>query len=139
MERILIPVDGSRSSERAVKQVIRLRAAGLTLQVLLLNVQPGALPGASRRAKHEAMQLNILAADRALRGARALIAKAGLSDRTRVASGDPARAIVKVAVQQRCSHIVMGTRGLGALGALVLGSVATKVIQLSPVPVTVVK
>jgi nucleotide-binding universal stress UspA family protein len=33
----------------------------------------------------------------------------------------------------------MGTRGLSALAALVLGSVAVKVVQLSPVPVTLVK
>lgn len=139
MERILVPVDGSKPSERAVRHVIALCVAGLQLDVLLLNVQPGPLPGASLGAKREAIQLNILAADRALRGARALLAKAGLPDTSRLESGDPARAIVKVAKQQRCSQIVMGTRGLGALGALLLGSVATKVIQLSPVPVTLVK
>jgi nucleotide-binding universal stress UspA family protein len=35
--------------------------------------------------------------------------------------------------------IVMGTRGQGAVGNLLLGSVATKVIHLSKVPVTLVK
>jgi nucleotide-binding universal stress UspA family protein len=33
----------------------------------------------------------------------------------------------------------MGTRGMGAIGNLVLGSVATKVIHLTEVPVTLVK
>ena len=33
----------------------------------------------------------------------------------------------------------MGTRGMGAMGNLILGSVATKVIHLVDVPVTLVK
>ncbi|MCJ9712965.1 universal stress protein, partial [Bordetella hinzii] len=41
--------------------------------------------------------------------------------------------------EKQCDRIVMGTRGLGAVGGLVLGSVAQKVIHLSPVPVTLVK
>lgn len=35
--------------------------------------------------------------------------------------------------------IVMGTRGMGALGNLALGSTATKVVHLADVPVTLVK
>ncbi len=33
----------------------------------------------------------------------------------------------------------MGTRGMGAVGSLVMGSVAQKVVHRSPVPVTLVK
>jgi nucleotide-binding universal stress UspA family protein len=36
-------------------------------------------------------------------------------------------------------QIVIGSRGLGAIGKLVLGSVATKVAHLARVPVTLVK
>ncbi|MFN5167526.1 MAG: universal stress protein [Pseudomonadota bacterium] len=35
--------------------------------------------------------------------------------------------------------IVMGSRGMGALGNLAFGSVATKVVHLADVPVTLVK
>jgi nucleotide-binding universal stress UspA family protein len=35
--------------------------------------------------------------------------------------------------------VVMGTRGLGAVTGMLLGSVATKVIHLSDVPVLLVK
>ncbi|MFN0302201.1 MAG: universal stress protein, partial [Burkholderiales bacterium] len=37
------------------------------------------------------------------------------------------------------SEVVMGTRGLGSVSGLVLGSVATKIIHLVDVPVTLVK
>ena len=39
----------------------------------------------------------------------------------------------------KCDAIVMGTRGMTVLGNLVLGSVASKVVHLSSVPVTLVK
>ena len=35
--------------------------------------------------------------------------------------------------------IIMGTRGLGGLAGLLMGSVATDVIKNAPVPVTLVK
>jgi nucleotide-binding universal stress UspA family protein len=38
-----------------------------------------------------------------------------------------------------CDGIVMGTRGMSAVGNLVMGSVATKVIHLTKLPVTLVK
>jgi len=54
-------------------------------------------------------------------------------------SDDPATEIVTIANDKQCDAIVMGTRGLGRVETLVLGSVTTKVIHLSSVPVTVVK
>jgi nucleotide-binding universal stress UspA family protein len=53
--------------------------------------------------------------------------------------GDTAEKIAATARRLRCSSIVMGTRGMGMLGTLVLGSIATKVIHLAKVPVTLVK
>ena len=53
--------------------------------------------------------------------------------------GDPAETIAKVAREQACDLIVMGTRGLGTVTGVLLGSVATKVIHLSDRPVLLVK
>ncbi len=46
---------------------------------------------------------------------------------------------MNVAERRNCTRIVMGTRGLGSIGNLVLGSVAYKVLQLAPIPVTLVR
>jgi nucleotide-binding universal stress UspA family protein len=66
------------------------------------------------------------------------VSRRNLSADVRVLVGDPAESIVETARRGRYSEIVMGTRGLGTLKGLLLGSVVTKVIQLSRVPVTVV-
>ena len=47
MRKILLPVDVSKPSERAVRHVVQLHAAGMTLRVLLLNVQPEWAPARS--------------------------------------------------------------------------------------------
>ena len=59
--------------------------------------------------------------------------------RSRVLVGPVAESIVRHAVSSRCELIVVGGRGMGALGRAVLGSTASKLLQISPLPVLVVK
>ena len=47
--------------------------------------------------------------------------------------------ITRKAEELNCDAIIMGTRGMGALGNLVMGSIATKVVHLTRLPVTLVK
>lgn len=70
--------------------------------------------------------------------ARATLDAAGLRWRLHVAMGDPAQRILERAVQMRASGIVIGSRGLNVVDRLLFGSVAYKVMHLSPVPVMVV-
>jgi nucleotide-binding universal stress UspA family protein len=53
--------------------------------------------------------------------------------------GDPAPMIVAEAERDNCDLIYMGTRGLGPVQGLFLGSVAIKVLHLSKVPVVLVR
>jgi nucleotide-binding universal stress UspA family protein len=57
----------------------------------------------------------------------------------RSTTAGPARAILEYARDLDATLIVLGSRGLGALGGLLLGSVAHKIIQLSSCPVLVVR
>jgi nucleotide-binding universal stress UspA family protein len=47
--------------------------------------------------------------------------------------------IADYARDEGCALIVMGTRGLGSIANMLLGSVATKVIHLAEVPVLLIK
>lgn len=139
--RILVPVDGSDSSLAAVRFVIgKLAEGGKAPELHLLNVQMP-LPSAASsfidagvvRGYHDEEGQKDLAA------ARKLLGEAGIACVAHVAVGDPAETIATYAEQERCDAIVMGTRGLGRIGNLLLGSVATKVLHLTKVPVTLVK
>jgi nucleotide-binding universal stress UspA family protein len=139
MQRILVAVDGSKASERAVRHVIRLHAAGMALQVLLLNVQGEWAPARSPEEEKEGRRLHALAAGRATRRARSLLTAAEVPFNEAMRVGPAAARIVQLARKARCSQIVMGMRGLGAVARMVIGSVSMKVIQLADVPVTLVK
>jgi nucleotide-binding universal stress UspA family protein len=53
--------------------------------------------------------------------------------------GNPPQEIINLAKEGSFSQIVIGSRGLGSLKGIVLGSVSTKVVQLANCPVTIVK
>ena len=58
---------------------------------------------------------------------------------TLTGAGQPAETIADVARKEGADQIVMGTRGLGGIKGLLLGSVATQVIHLVEVPITLIK
>ncbi len=140
MTRFLLPVDGSKPAERAVRHVIEMSANGLAVTVLLLNVQADLPPRSRPKARRRIGMLQQLeAGDKAMRPAMTLLERAGVKYKCYSRSGAPAEVILKFAREKNCDAITMGTRGLGAIAGLVLGSVAMKVLQLAAVPVTLVK
>lgn len=139
--RILIPIDGSDRSLAAVRYVVdTLAPADANLELHLLNVQP-ALPSAAASFIDSGVIRDFHRDEgaKALAPAGQLLDKAGLRHIDSTAVGEAAETITAYAEQRDCAAIVMGTRGLGRASGLLLGSVAHKVLQLSKVPVTLVK
>ncbi|HEY9536625.1 MAG TPA: universal stress protein [Kiloniellaceae bacterium] len=138
--RILVPVDGSDSSLAAVRFVIaKLASAGTPQEIHLLTVQPQ-LPTASRFVDAGVLRdYRQEEGAKDLAAARKLLDNAGVEYTSHIAVGDPADTIATYADQKQCDAIVMGTRGLGRVAGLVLGSVAVKVLHLAKVPVTLTK
>jgi len=141
MLRLLVPVDGSANSDRAVKYVIELAKRLKSTEVLALNVQPAVSyvelmlgPKPSAVAPESAR-----AGRDAARSAGALFDAAGVAYTLEVEQGEPGETIGAFAKRRNCDLIVMGTRGMGLIKTLAVGSVATKVIHLVDVPVTLVK
>jgi nucleotide-binding universal stress UspA family protein len=69
----------------------------------------------------------------------ATLKKDKLLNESAVLIGDPASVIAEYVANKHCDAVIMGTRGLGPIGGLMMGSVASKVIHLVKVPVTLVK
>jgi nucleotide-binding universal stress UspA family protein len=103
----------------------------------VLNVQP-ALPSSLFVTRTMIASHHESKSKEALSRARRLLSKSRLRAEVAVRVGEPADMIVKFARRNRCAEIVMGSRGLGSLKGLILGSITTKVIHAARVPITVV-
>jgi len=145
--RVVVPFDGSPSAGRALDYVLSLhsRMSSDALEVHLVNIQPNT-PGVAdtfaRDATDVASRLTAAAIEKGkqrLSAPTAKLQEVGIPARSAVLLGDPAPEIATYVDEQRADAVVMGTRGLGAVGAIVLGSVASKVVHLVKVPVTLVK
>ena len=141
MRKILVPTDGSEPSVRALQYLIdRLKKESDQADIDVLHVQlplPEALPHAADPGFF--VRIRDDEAEAATGWAHDLLEHSGLHHRIEIETGDPAQRITQYAKTHDCDEIVMGTRGLGTLKGLVLGSVAQKVMHLTDRPVLLVK
>lgn len=140
--RLLLPTDGSEVSLAAAEPAIAVaKRFDAKLQVVhVLEPYPFSGVGSSRQAGFDdhmaaSRQAATLAFERITRKAGAH----GVPCETLIVEdAQAARGIVEAATAAGADLIVMGSRGHSGLAKLVLGSVATKVLQSSHVPVLVV-
>lgn len=139
MLRVLIPVDGSENSKRAVRFVIRKAPLYREpLEIHLLNVQhpfPGTIRGVHRQAQEFHHEEGL----KALHPARKLLDDAGVKYLYHISVGEVAEVIAHFVKDKKVEQLVMGTRGMGSVANMLLGSVASKVLHLVEVPVLLVK
>lgn len=139
--KILLAVDGSDNSTRAAKFVIKLaKSLSEPPKITLLHVDTPLLKGVT--VKLGAQGTEDYHAENStynLKGARAALKRAKLEFEQLALVDDADKAIIKTSASKRMDLIVMGSRGRTALSGLLLGSVTTKVIAQSDIPVTVVR
>ena len=137
-KRILIAFDGSDHARRAARiagDLARLQPNVEMCLVVAVNPIPIELGEpfitdliSERRNTGSALMVE----------ARALIGE-GISIKEELRFGTPAESILEAAESFHCDLIIMGTRGLGILSGLLLGSQVQKVISLAEAPVLSVK
>jgi nucleotide-binding universal stress UspA family protein len=135
---ILVPMDGSRAALRALEYAAKRFRDSDNTCLLILNVQ-SRLPSSRTVTKAMIAEYHERQSEDALAPARALVEKLGSVTQFYSRLGDPATEIAAFAKRTRCVEIIMGTRGLGRVSGILLGSVAQKVISLAHVPVVLVK
>ena len=142
MFKVLIPVDGSACSDRAVAQFIG-HAAWFreTPEVHLLHVHaPIPVGRVQQQIGPETLAAYYREESEALlASAEALLKEAGIAFSRHIHVGSAAEIIVRLARELGCDIIFMGTHGRGALPAALLGSVASKVLHLADRPVMLSK
>lgn len=138
---ILVAVDFSPSAEAAFRWAAgAARAFGAPLIVLHVVHDPEGAPGAYQ-GPDQALQPLEQSARRMLDEfmQRTAPLRAGVHAADELVVGLPATRILEVADRENARLIVMGSRGRTGLKRILLGSKAERVVQLSPIPVTIVK
>ncbi len=139
--KILLPVDGSELSLKAVRVAIDLTRQGLSATLVLANVQePATLYEMVVAPDGEVLQrVSTAAGVDAIQSAEALLLEEGVVYEREIATGDPAHTIVDIGERFGCDMIIMGARGVSAMRSALLGSVSNEVLHAAQVPVMIVK
>jgi nucleotide-binding universal stress UspA family protein len=139
MLKILVPVDGSRNCQFAVKHVIKEFMNNTAMEIHLLNVQTPFnrdiaqfFSGKTLHDYHHEQAQEVLAP------IKQMLDGFSIPYAAHVEVGERAKAITDTARRLRCDHIVMSTARKNSLTRLVENSVTNRVLELTSVPVEVI-
>jgi nucleotide-binding universal stress UspA family protein len=141
--KILLAVDGSKHALRAVdcliehadwyrdKPVVELVTVHLPVPKL---PRLGLVVGKNQIERYYTEE-----GETALAAAKKKLDAAGIVYQSSIRVGQIAESLVRQAVKAGCDQIFIGTHGRSAAGNMLLGSIATKVLHISPLPVLLVR
>ena len=138
-KRILAPLDGSENSKRALETAIALaqKCGSDILAVFVLPFPAVQTYQPDRAAKEQIFK----EAKGFLEDSKKSAESGGVSLQYEILEGNPGSAIADFSqsAKNNIDLIVMGSRGMGSLKEVFLGSVSHHVMQKSKVPVLIVK
>jgi len=139
MLKVLIPIDGSRNCQFAVKHAIKQFMNNTAMEIHLLNVQPPFsryiaqfVSGKTLRDYHRDES------EKALGPIRQMLDGFSIPYSAHAEVGDRAKTITGTARRLHCDQIVMSTARKNSLTRLVENSVTNKVLEMTSVPVEVI-
>ena len=136
MKHVLVGVDGSAESRAAAKKGAEIAAGAKEMLRLVCVVPP-----------IEAYT-NVVSSPAELKAQHAVAAQIvnevardidGVQVETQVSEGVPSKVLAELASQPEVDIVVVGHRGRGKIERLLIGSVADKLVQISPKPVLIVR
>ena len=141
MKSLLVPVDGSPPSLRALDHaIVEAKALGAGAVIHLVNVQPPVPAAVSDFVGRKGVdEFHREEAEKEIAAARQKLTESGVTFRTAFLVGSAGEAIAHYAKTTTIDEIIMGRRGLNRLSGLLLGSVSTRVLALVDQPVTLIK
>lgn len=134
-DEILIPTDGTAKMKRVSEQAVQLAElceGRLHVLYVVDETAYSSIPSGTRERVQETL------ADDGSDATKAIAERAferGVDVVRQIRWGDPAVAIIAYAVENNIDLITMGTHGKTGFERYLLGSVAEKVVRISPIPV----
>jgi universal stress protein A len=143
IRRILVPTDFSEPADAALRYARALAEEfGSTLHLMHVVPEPYIYPWGTEISTMPLVDLLTSSETQAAERLKTLVADTGaLKDRVKIitAIGTPVDKILQQVTDDGIDLVVMGTHGRGAVGHLLLGSVAERIVRRAPVPVLTVK
>jgi nucleotide-binding universal stress UspA family protein len=134
--KILVAIDGSQQSNAALAVAVDM-AQHYGGSLLLLHAFPHVSDLLGMPQYEYLLETRSALGQRVLDSAQARVGGV-VSFETQLIEGPPAPAILRVAAEDRCDLIIIGSRGHGQLAGLLLGSVSSAVTQRAECPVLIV-
>ncbi|TJX13781.1 universal stress protein [Tissierella creatinini] len=141
MKKILIAVDGSENSKKALlkaKEIAQLKSSDVYILTVIENLK-GNPYTVSQDYQNETTKTNIQRGEEILEEAKEIFKDYPGKVEADYRVGDVADKIIEIAEEKEIDLIVMGRRGLGTLSRAFLGSISNKVLNNVTNSVLIVK
>lgn len=142
MLKLLLPVDGSKSAARATKALVKTLAwykSSPQIDLLAVHLPVPRLHNMGLVISKQMLERYYAEECAAmLAPSKKILDAAKVKYKVHTSVGSIAETIIDQAKQCESDMIYMGTRGMTALGSMALGSVATRVLHLTDIPVVLI-
>jgi nucleotide-binding universal stress UspA family protein len=141
LSKILVPVDGSENSFRALEQAIFLATKIQEAKITALYVieDPPSLYIYSPKIMEKVRADYESAYTKILERSKEMANRSGINIHTVLVEGDPASKIIGYSEMEKIDIIIIGSRGMGKFKELILGSVSNKVLHHAKCSVMLVR
>ena len=137
---ILVPVDGSDNSYRALDAALLLsEKLGSHITVIHVMEQVPITHIGSENLLNEFLQAYKKENQEILSKCSEIATQKGLTINTFLLEGNPASAILDFSKKEKFDLLIMGRRGLGKFKELILGSISSKIVHHSPSAVLLIR
>jgi nucleotide-binding universal stress UspA family protein len=135
---ILVPIDGSDHAEKALDYALNM-AEKYEAKVEILTVvdEVKTSPDWAREYSEKLREQGEEVLEKTF--SKAVKQKPNIKISKRIAEGYTSEEILKCAKKGHHDLIIMGSRGMGLIRSLVLGSVSSKVVNQTEIPILIVK
>ena len=140
--KILLPIDGSKSSLNAVKYVVKLaKNSRSPVNVTLVSVHDDIGLSHVKQFVSKSVVDDYLReiSEKELKPAQKILATAGIKHNMAIRRGHISEEIIALANKDKVDMIVMGAKGRSGLLDVLIGSVAQRVSSSAKQPVILIK
>ena len=136
-KKILVPIDGSKYSEKALQRACEIIDA-FDSEIILLYVVEKSIP-INLLDRKEYLTILRRFGKKTLDKANNVLLKKGFTAKTFLKEGNIVNEIEKVVKKENCDLIIVGNKGLGSITRFLLGSVSNKLAQSSSCSLLIIK